>query len=392
MRIKKIVGKAHLWLGLASGLIVLFLGITGCILAFEREIEDAIQSYRFSPKLDRPLLPPSRLKEIADKHLPGKTLHSIGYTEGRATTAVFFGFEPEEYYHIVFMNPYTGDVLKVKDMSKDFFRIVIMGHYYLWLPPNIGQPILASATLVFVILMISGIVLWWPRHKAAIKQRFSIKWDAKWRRVNYDLHNVFGFYITWIALFIALSGLVMGFQWFSKSVYWLTSGGKQLVEFTETLSDTSRIPKISHDSPAMDRLWIKTMNEHPDFKGSIDVHPPENAKSSIEIAINPDIQTYWKTDYIFYDQYTLNEIEVKHIYGKLANASAADKILRMNYDIHVGAIAGLPGKIIAFCASLVASSLPVTGFLIWRGRRKKAKLNSRKKSIKAEKQIALVGK
>jgi uncharacterized iron-regulated membrane protein len=45
----------------------------------------------------------------------------------------------------------------------------------------------------------------------------------------------------------------------------------------------------------------------------------------------------------------------------------------MNYDIHVGAVLGLTGKILAFIASLVAASLPVTGTLIWIGRKRKMK-------------------
>ncbi len=49
----------------------------------------------------------------------------------------------------------------------------------------------------------------------------------------------------------------------------------------------------------------------------------------------------------------------------------ADKIARMNYDIHVGAVLGLAGKILAFSASLIAASLPVTGFYIWWGKKHK---------------------
>ena len=60
---------------------------------------------------------------------------------------------------------------------------------------------------------------------------------------------------------------------------------------------------------------------------------------------------------------------VEHIYGRLKDAGLADKLLRMNYDIHVGAIGGLAGKILAFCISLVIATLPVTGFYIWYGRR-----------------------
>lgn len=366
------VGRIHLWIGLTSGLFVGFLGITGCILAFEKEIENVTQPYRNLEIQNKALLPPTQLKEIADKALPNKHAHSITYQPGKSAQVVYYNFAPE-YYYIVFVNQYTGEVLKVKNMNDDFFRIVIMGHYYLWLPPTIGQPILTSATLIFVLLLISGLILWWPKNRAASKQRFTVKWNAKWRRVNYDFHNVLGFYITWIIIFIALSGMVMGFQWFSKSVYFVTSGGKSLTEFSEAFSDTTTNAKLKLNPTAADKIWQSYLKADPQFQGSLDVHVPENEKASIEIAKNPDPATYWKSDYRYFDQHTLKEIEVKHAFGKYEETTVADRIYRMNYDIHVGAIAGLPGKIIAFFASLIAASMPITGVLIWIGRNKKKK-------------------
>ncbi|AKD04969.1 PepSY-associated TM helix domain-containing protein [Pontibacter korlensis] len=368
MKIRKLVGKVHLWLGFASGLLVLFLGITGCMLAYQREIEYATQPYHFVAHQNEEKLPPSKLREIADAQLPGKMAHSVSYEQGKASKVVYFSFEPE-YYFTVFLNPYTGDVIKVKDMDKDFFRILIMGHYYLWLPPEVGQPIVASGTLVFVLMLLTGLILWWPKNKAARKQRFSVKWGARWRRVNYDMHNVLGFYMTWVAIFIGLTGLIMGFQWFSKSVYWAASGGESLVEFYEPHSDPAQ--QVSHtDMPAMDRVWLKMLEEHQQVGGSLEVHVPHDDEASIETAINPDTDTYWRGDYRYFDQYTLEEIPVTHSFGRFSEASLADKIIRMNYDIHVGAIGGIVGKTIAFFASLIAASLPVTGFAIWWGRRK----------------------
>lgn len=371
---RKVVGKLHLWLGLASGLIVCFLGITGCILAFEREIENTTQSYRFVDEQQKPLLKPSLLQVIAEKQLPGKKLHSVSYEPGKAAVASFYSGDPE-YYYLIFIDPYTGKVLKVKDMSRDFFRIMINGHFYLWLPEKIGKPIVASATLIFVVMLITGIILWWPRNKAARKQRFSVKLNAKWRRTNYDLHNVLGFYMSWIIIFIAFTGLVWGFEWFAKTVFWTTSGGKSVTAFSMPMSD-STATAIVKEGNAMDIIWMKMRQENPQYTGVMDVHIPEG-KSSIEVALNPDGNTYWKTDYRYFDQYTLKELEVNHAYGKLKNATAAEKILRMNYDIHVGAVAGITGKIIAFLASLICASMPITGFLIWRGRKKKSKKTTR---------------
>ncbi|KAA5532288.1 PepSY domain-containing protein [Taibaiella lutea] len=373
---KKLTGKLHLILGLASGIIVCILGITGCMLAFQREIEDATQSYRFTAVQPASYYPPSQIQAIAVKTLPGKKLHSISYQQGKSAVASFYNGDPS-YYYLVYLDPYTGKVLKVKDMSRDFFRIVIGIHYYLLLPENIGQPIVASATLIFVILLISGIILWWPRNKAARKQRFSVKWKASRKRTNYDLHNVLGFYMSWIIIFIALSGLVMGFQWFSKTVYWVSSGGKAEIKFSMPQS-AKPYTAVNASEPLIDKVWKLTNQKQPGFPGIIEVHIPEDSIAALEIAMNPDGNTYWKSDYIYYDQNTLKEIPVKHAYGLKKDASAAQKLQRMNYDIHVGAVLGLPGKIMAFCASLICASMPVTGFMIWRGRKKKKKIHPTK--------------
>lgn len=367
MTIKKAIGKIHLWLGLSSGLLVLFLGLTGCILAFQREVETVTLPFQYVTPQQEKFLPPSRLYRVATAVLPGKKAHSVTYgTKDKAAVVTFYHDDPD-YYYLAYINPYNGSVLKVKNMDKDFFRVIVNGHFYLWLPPEIGQPIVASGTLVFLVMMISGIVLWWPKNKAARKQRFSVKWNAKWRRVNYDLHNVLGFYMSWVAIFIAVTGLVWGFQWFSKSLYWITSGGEQPIAFYEPNS-------VAHESllnvPAVDRVYDKMTQLYYNIE-TIEVHFPENDSMAISCAANPDATTYWQTDYRYFDQYSLEELPVTHMYGKLENAKLADKIARMNYDIHVGAVFGLPGKIMAFFASLLAASLPVTGFYIWWGRKYK---------------------
>jgi uncharacterized iron-regulated membrane protein len=251
-------------------------------------------------------------------------------------------------------------------MRSGFFPWVLDGHFYLWLPPTIGQPVVATATLVFVVMMITGIILWWPKNKAARKQRFSVKWQAKWRRKNYDLHNVLGFYMTWVVIFIALTGLVWGFQWFAKAAYWSVGGEKSTV-YVEPLSDTTQ--KAMYAQP-VDVIWDRLKPEAAKV-AIIEMHFPTSDTGAIEAALNADKKTYWQTDYRFYDQYTLKEIPVSHVWGRIDEAKTADKIFRMNYDIHTGAILGLTGKFIAFFASLIAASLPVTGFMIWMGRKKK---------------------
>ena len=119
-------------------------------------------------------------------------------------------------------------------------------------------------------------------------------------------------------------------------------------------------------------------SEYPVAK-TIEVHMPETNSSAIAANANSEDGTYWKLDYRYYDQRTLQEVSVDHIYGRFPEAKAADKLLRMNYDIHTGAILGFAGKLLAFFASLIVASLPVTGTVIWWGRRKKAKKEAARK-------------
>lgn len=378
MTIRKFIGKIHLWLGLSSGLVVLILGITGCILAFELEIRALTESFRNVKVENKDALPPSELKAIAEKHLASKKALGIEYPgKDKAAIAAYYD---EKEYELLFMDPYSGEVLKHKNMNNDFFRIMLDGHYYLWLPDDIGQPIAASATLVFLVMMISGLILWWPKNKAARKQRFTIKWNARWRRKNYDLHNVLGFYMTWIAIFLAVTGLVFGFQWFAKSLYWITSGGEIMVEHTHPVSDTTKTVSFANMA---DHLWEEHRRALKEGE-SIGVYFAAISTDPIEIAVNHQPGTYYNSDYYHYDQYTGKELPATGSYaGKFEDASLADKIVRMNYDMHVGAILGLPGKILVFFASLIAASLPVTGFYIWLGRKKKKKAAFIKQTLTA---------
>ncbi|MEM6895711.1 MAG: PepSY-associated TM helix domain-containing protein, partial [Bacteroidota bacterium] len=47
MAFRTFFGQVHLWLGLFSGLVVFILGLTGCIMAYQEEL----QNWMYSNKL-----------------------------------------------------------------------------------------------------------------------------------------------------------------------------------------------------------------------------------------------------------------------------------------------------------------------------------------------------
>lgn len=363
MTVKKIFGKLHLWFGLASGLIMFMVCTTAAIWAFSPEIEDLTASYRHVKRSDAPVLPPSVLKTNADQQLKGHHVNRL-YYYGREKAAVAEYYDTTDFYHAVYLNPSTGKVLKERNEAAAFFRVIIIGHYSLWLG-NVGNQVVKWATLIFFFMFVSGIVLWWPRNKAARKQRFKLKLDASPKRLNYDLHNVLGFYASWVLIFAVLTGIIWTFDFATKAEYFVASGGKINPGYPQlVVKKMNTIPLTGIDS-----VYATTLAANKGPLASSYIAFPDTDSAAVEIGILPGNNNY-HLDHYYFDPNTFESIPVK-AYGLYKNANAGEKMDRMNYDIHIGNILGMPGRIAMFLAALVGASLPITGFYIWWGRNKK---------------------
>ncbi len=371
MTFKKINAWFHLWFGLASGIVVFVLGITGCVLVFEQEIKGINAPWVYAENTtEGKILPPSVLYKAVAKRLPGREIESVWYY-GENRTAQFSIHESDS---TVYVNPYTAQVVAIA-AHEDFFHFFEDGHFYLWMPKDIGHQVVGWGTFIFFFLLISGLILWWPKkwNKKGKEQAFKVKWNAKFKRVNYDLHNVFGFYSLIIAILLAFTGLMMSFSWFNNSVYWM-AGGENTPRI-EALSDTTANPK-SDLLVQIDKAWHKgvfEIAEHNPYE--IILHFPEKVSEAIYVCTDMYRGT-WRDVYL--DQHTLKELPASR--KRLRDENLSSWIRRSNYGLHVGAIGGLTTKILFFLASLICASLPVTGFYIWWGKKKKA-FNRKKKIL-----------
>lgn len=367
---KKITNKIHLILGLGSGLVVFIVAITGCLWVFREEIKTITQEEIIIEKSNDDFLRITEAEKIAHSVYPNKLIHGILYDDtSEPIEAIFYQAEPL-FYSSVFIHPTKGDILKTENHLTGFFAFVLDGHIHLWLPEAIGTQIVKWSTVLFLLLVISGIYLWWPRNKKNKKQRFKFDWKAstKWKRKNFDLHSVVGFYICIFALIFIITGLIMAFPVVNEMAYRVMGGDKKA---TFLIPDASKYMADENVKP-IDQLLPKLQKEYPSAR-DYEIHLPHTDSSAIYVEISNEDGVFYNSDFVFFDQNTLDEVPSGTYYGKFNEASMPDKIIRMNYDTHVGAIGGLIGKITAFLASLTVASLPVTGFLLWYGKRFKKK-------------------
>lgn len=378
-KFKKAIGKIHLWLGLASGLVVFIVAITGCIYVFRTEISEITHHRQLFVKPRQSALPLSSLQAAAQDALgKGQPINFIttykdatrawefgAFKAGKPDAVTYFG--AVNYYRVAYVDPYTGAVTGVIDYKYEFFSLVKYLHWSLLLNTPYGQPIVGYATLIFVIMLITGLILWWPKkwNKANMQKSFKVKWSAGYKRVNYDLHNVPGFYAMLIALIISMTGMVWALGWFQKAVYVVASLSVTPPDRHETRSTPA---EFKGTQKPIDIAYAYAYKVCPDAD-RIGVNTPFGKEDVISVSAYRGKEVYYNYDELRFDQYTGAFLYREDFKQK----NRGQKLIGMNYDIHVGAILGLPGKILAFIASLIAASLPITGFMIWLNRKKKKK-------------------
>ncbi|WKL47205.1 PepSY-associated TM helix domain-containing protein [Flavobacterium pectinovorum] len=368
-RFSKINAWLHLWLGLASGIVIVIMGVTGCILVFEHEIKGLTSPWlNVEAQSPEKVLPPSQIYALVRKALLEKEIHGLWYNGLDKTIKV-----DVESDSLIYVNPYNGKITGMVD-HEDFFHEIDEGHRYLWLGKEIGTAITSWATFIFFFLLISGLILWFPKkwNKTTINSSFKIKWNAKFKRFNYDLHNVMGFYTLILALLISLTGLIMTFHWVRESTYWITGGWvnekekkEQILSVKKNVLATPQLDKLT----AADFIWNKVRKEiAKENKEAVIIHFPDEPKDDF-YACTDMHNGNWRD--LYFDPKTLELLPNSRKY--IGDEKFHDWMSRSNYSLHVGAIGGLTTKMIYFTASLICASLPITGFYIWLGRKKKHK-------------------
>lgn len=362
-RFSKINAWLHLWLGIASGIIVVIMAITGCILVFEQEIKSLTSPYlNVEVQSREKLLPPSQIYTAVQKALPNKEIHGVWYNGLGKSVKVDI-----ESDSLIYVNPYNGKITGMVD-HEDFFHIIDEGHRHLWLDEEIGSQITAWATVIFFFLLISGLILWFPKkwNKTTFNSSFKIKWKAKFKRVNYDIHNVLGFYSIVLAALIAFTGLIMSFHWFRESTYWISGGWADEKEKKEQViqKGTTSIPKMDMLASA-DFIWKKVRTEIAQKnKEAVIIHFPDKPNEDF-YACTDMHNGVWRD--LYFDSQTLELLPKSQQY--VSDEQFSKWLMRSNFSLHVGAIGGLSTKIIYFVASLICASLPITGFIIWYNRK-----------------------
>ena len=359
--VKNIARKIHLFLGLSSGIIVLVIAITGCIFVFQDELQDLTRPWRKVEVREKPFIAPSKILEVLSQRYPDAKADMVVYQNEERPASVTIDIDAIP--HTIYFDPYTAEITHVQNLDDDFFIIVEHLHRFLLLPQEIGKHITGVATIIFVFMLITGLILWWPKNWRIAGQHFTIKWNARWRRKNYDWHRTTGFYMIFPAIVIAATGLSFSYEWMHDALYPIGNVLSDASEEEEV--PTFRFKDADSAPEALDLAMAETRKLVPE-SNMFFVYDPGNGRA-IETGAYPE-----SLEFDHQSNYLFHPTTGKLLHSKpYAQKSPGLQLQEMNYGLHTGQYFGLFGKIMAFLGSLIVAALPITGFMIWRGRSKK---------------------
>ncbi|WP_349864032.1 PepSY-associated TM helix domain-containing protein [Bacteroides cellulosilyticus] len=373
---RKIFRNIHLWLSVPFGILITLICFSGAALVFEKEVMELChRELYFVKKVEAAPLPMEQLMTKVAATLPDSV----------SVTGVNISSDPERAYQVTLSKPrrasmyvdqYTGEITGKYERAP-FFNFMFRMHR--WLLDSMkqdggifwGKMIVGTSTLMFVFVLISGVVVWWPRTRKALKNSLKIVANKGWRRFWYNLHVAGGMYALVFLLAMALTGLTWSFQWYRTGFYKTfgvevqpsmghgnaaanatAKGGKR----EGSPEGRSGRPEGRKHSPYTNwqQVYEQLAEANPGYKlisvsdGSASVALPRfgNQRGTDRYKFNP----------------RNGEITETTLYKDLDNSG---KIRGWIYSVHVGSWGGMLTRILTFVAALIGASLPLTGYYLW---------------------------
>lgn len=366
----------HKWIGLALGLVVAIIGLTGSILVFYQEIDEWLNPalYAVAPpypgaafRATDEIFAAARAAAPSDA-VPGFTVYpphdraayAINFTRQRKDSAF------EDFWQ-VFVDPYSARVTGRRDVrtgdqwfSRAFIPFIFDLHLCLLMPYQQGRIIVGIIAILAVLSIASGLLLWWPS-PGKWRRALGVRWRASGKRLTYDLHQVFGIYPWLVLLAVLVSGISFNLPGTFLSLVRV---------FSPATIDASTLTSARGSSDDVVSIGAAMT--------IADARSPAGRTLWIAEADGRDA-THWICKNGQFEASRIFDVRCHYIdrnTGKILHASdvatgtAGDAFLAWQWPLHSGQAFGMAGRILVLLSGLSCVGLFVTGVLRWLHKRR----------------------
>jgi uncharacterized iron-regulated membrane protein len=343
-QVRDVVFITHRYIGLVVGLLAAAIALTGSLL-----IINGWTTPLFEPKVTvTGTGEPLAITEIVSKAqslIPNLTLESLELPKKATEPITGWWMAAEDKWTEASINPYTGELLsQPKGEGSTAYVDFLWSVHINLLGGEKGAYVAGIVGLLATILCVTG---------------FKIKWNAKAKRLNFDLHKVVGIIAAVFLSMAMFTGFIWNYgTWTTPAIYAATFS-PQPAEGNEPVS------KVIPGQPPLqftDSLLQKASAALPEGRVT-SIYFPTEPKGVF--TVNKEIDG--KEVNAVIDRYSGEIIKVNDSNTK---KSLGDRITDSFVPVHFGTFAGLPSRIFYVFIGLSPAFLLITGFIMWRYRKR----------------------
>lgn len=366
MRLRSFLRQVHLWMGLSLGLLFVVLGLSGAALVFYIEIDAALHSELHSesglaaPGWQSPVWDQALTTARSYRSNPRSTWTFEVNGETGPIAARYYPPSGLNGHHaereMIWFSPDGSQVIR-SDMWGDYLMSWLYELHMHLLAGETGRQIVGWSGFAILALIISGLILWWPR--GSWRKALAFKRQAAPVRRLYDIHKLSGLWSLLLLALLVITGTLLA----------LPEVKTTLFSTVISTPDTIPSPRSSASSGQQIPVAAALASAHQELPDSnlafIDVPGIGDEPFRIRVQVPGDPHRRFPNSFVFVDQYSAQVLAVHDLRESNA-ASALNSWIR---PLHDGSIAGLWGRILAIMIGLAPLLLFITGFLRWRHRR-----------------------
>lgn len=217
-RFRKLLFQIHLWMGVGLGLYVLAISLSGSALLLKSPFYGWFEPSKLEPVPDAVVLEGESLTARMAEVYAGYQL-GFTYPSYEPTRATYIVLEKDGGYFPHYFNQFTGEdmgaanpwPIKTVEWMADVHDDLLLG--------PMGRKVNGIGGLLFVLMSLSGILLWW-QGRSRWHEGLQIKRHSN-RTVLWQLHSFLGFWALLLMVAWGVSGFHIGYpQYLGAVVDW----------------------------------------------------------------------------------------------------------------------------------------------------------------------------
>lgn len=357
-RLRHWLRQAHLWCGLTVGLVYALIALSGSVLALQGPLLRALH-----PELAAHALP-TRAQQAAVLERIVRDWSTQGLRNSDLPTAalpswqLYFGGNVRRY-----LDPASGDLLLTRAPNTDVLLALRYWHTNL-LGGQIGETLLGVLGWITVLLLLSGLVLWWPG-RGQLRAHLTPRTQPPVRRWL-SWHRSLGALSLPLLFVVSLTGTLMVYH----------GGAKQALQalFADAPAASPPAPIPVRATPIG---WIAVLDAAQRALPGAELHrvalpSTHDGRVSVRARAADEWHTVGRS-VVWLDPYQARVLGV-------VDATREDTGARLGnalYPLHAGSDIGTFWWALVLLSGLLPPFFLVTGFLYWRARRPAARSRKR---------------